>query len=118
MARTVDPESIQFFSGDVIDWRTYIVAYLENRVVGVVSLVEETKCYLNSVGVGFISTHIDYRNQGVAKALVEALFAFAALRGKNLANTAYEPLGELYLERVMQRTALQYPDVVLYERNY
>lgn len=107
---------IPMFNSDMIGHRTYILAMNGDEIVGVVSLTEETLWHPNSVGVGYISTHIMHRNKGISKLLVDALFKYASHTKRNISNSIYKPDGEQYLRHVMARTAKQYPNLILFER--
>ena len=98
--------------------RTLLVARLDQCIVGITSITNKSFRVEDAVGVGFISTHKQFRNMGVATAMVKALFTHAELHGKAIANTPYEPEGKMYLEHVMQRVANKYPTVELIERDY
>lgn len=106
------------FYSDIVDHRVYVVAYLESRIVGIAQLIENSSRVPNAVGIGFIETHTDFRNRGVAKALVDEIFSMAKRQGKNIANTTYEPEGELWLRGVMERVAGQTPEVNFYEADH
>lgn len=101
-----------------LDIRTLLVAQLDQCIVGITSFHKNSFHIDNAVGVGYVSTHVDYRNIGVATAMVKALFLQAQLQGKAIANTPYEPEGEIYLRHVMERTWNRFPDVELIERDY
>lgn len=115
MLRKIERGSIPFFTEMLMDWRTYVVVYDGNRVVGMAGLLEHSVRCDNSIGIAFISTHKKHRNRGIAKMLVDAVFKYAQDSGKNLANTEYEPDGEKYLRHIMHRTAEKYPKVKLFE---
>lgn len=115
MLRKIEQHSIPFFMEMLLDWRTYVVVYEGNRIVGMAGLLEHAVRCDNSIGIAFISTHKDHRNRGIAKILVDAVFKYAQDTGKNLANTEYEPDGEKYLRHIMHRTAEKYPKVKLFE---
>lgn len=101
-----------------MDFRTFLVATIERTVTGIVALRKESSRLENALGVGYISTHRDFRNMGVATAMVHALFAHAKLQGKAIANTRYELDGQIYLRPVMERVWNKYPTVELNERDY
>jgi GNAT superfamily N-acetyltransferase len=117
MSQTFNHSSISFFDPDMMGQRTLLVAYNDNVVVGIAAIVEKTVWYPNALGIGYISTHDDHRNIGVATALVTALFDYAKKSCKHISNTPYEPDGERYLKHVMHRISNNYPSVTLYERN-
>lgn len=106
------------FQLEALDIRTLLVAQLDQCIVGITSFHKNSFRVENAVGVGYISTHTNYRNLGVATAMVKALFTQAQLQGKAIANTPYEPDGEIYLRHVMARTWNRFPDVELIERDY
>lgn len=108
---------IPMFNSDMIGHRTYILAQKGDEIVGVVSLTESTIWHENCLGVGYISTHVNYRNQGICKLLVDALFKYAKKSKRNISNSHYKPDGERYLRHVMQRTAARYQGVTLFERD-
>lgn len=114
-------QKLPFFHPEQLDemrFRTFLVATINNAVTGIVALRNQSVRLDNAVGVGYISTHKEYRNMGVATAMVHALFAHAHLHGKAIANTAYEPEGLIYLQPVMERVWNRYPSVDLNERDY
>mgnify|MGYP002757969590 CR=1 FL=1 len=116
MASKVEADRIPFFTPGMIGCRTFIAVYMGEKVIGIASLTEETVWMENAIGVGYISTHVDHRNQGVSKLLVDAVFDYAKETKRGISNTRYEPDGELYLKPVIQRTALKYPSVKFVER--
>lgn len=111
-----DGAKIKYLNYDLVDSRTYIVALNQGEVVGVVSLVDKSFRINNAIGVGFVSVHQDYKHQGIAKKLVEALFSYAKGLKKHISNTPYEPEGLLWLKPAMTRNAALNPEVLLYER--
>lgn len=109
-------KDIPFFSTDVIRHRAYIAAMQGQKIVGMACVTEDSMRIPGALGVSFVSTHPDHRNQGIAKQLVQALFEFARSERKGIANTAYEPDGEAWLRHVFARQAQAFPDVAFYER--
>lgn len=110
-------QRIRFLDHDLMAHRSFLVAFDKDEVVGVISLVMDSHRIPGALGVGFVSTHDDHRNRGVSKVLVKALFELAVHRNQAIANTSYEPEGELWLKHVMRRTAALYPEVDFYERD-
>jgi len=106
--------TVKFFT--LLTNRTYIAALKGDRVVGLAALVEDSIRQPGSIGLGYISTHRDYRNQGIAKVLVQALFELVLAENKNIVNTHYEMDGLMFLEHVMHRVAKLYPSVILTEQ--
>ena len=113
---TADSSKIKFLSFDILANRTYIVAMLNNVVVGVVSVADKSARINNAIGVGFVSVHEDYQRKGISTKLVEHLFSYARTLKKHIANTRYEQEGLLWLKPAMLRAAKANPDVILYER--
>jgi GNAT superfamily N-acetyltransferase len=97
--------------------RTYFAALRGEQLVGVAAISETTVWHENSIGVGYISTHDEYKQGGVSKAIVEALFQYAKSSKRNISNSRYEPDGELYLRRMMTAAAARHPEVILFERD-
>ena len=108
-------KNICFFAHESIAHRTFIVALANKKIVGMASLAERSHRVPGAMGLCFVSTHLAYRNRGVATALAGAVFAYARAKGKAIANTAYEALGEKHLKPVLTRVALAFPDVALIE---
>lgn len=107
---------IPFFNTELIRHRSYIAAMDGSQVLGLVCVTEDSMRIPGALGVSFVSTHPEHRNQGVARELVRSLFEFARSERKGIANTAYEPDGDTWLRHVFARNAQAFPDVVLYER--
>lgn len=113
--------NVKFFKNEhphELELKTLLVAQIENVIVGITRIQNDTSHYDNAVGVGYVSTHKKYQNLGVATAMVKALFAHAQLEGKAIFNSRYELDGEIYLQPVMQRVSNKYPTVELVERDY
>ena len=108
--------AIPFFAIDAIRHRSYIAAMQGSAIVGLACVTEDSMRIPGALGVSFVSTHPERRNQGIARQLVEALFEFARNEHKGLANTAYEPDGERWLRHVFARNAQAFPDVAFYEQ--
>ncbi len=109
-------QAFSFFDPSMVSHRTYIAVFEDATIVGLVALNESSLRMPGALGVGFIQTHEGHRNRGVAKCLVEGLFAYAASCGKPIANTEYEPDGKRWLEPLMRDASQRYPQVALYER--
>jgi GNAT superfamily N-acetyltransferase len=107
---------IPFLSVSLMGFRTVVVALENNVVVGIASLTEESSWHADCLGVGYVSTHKHYRDQGVATALAKAIFQYAHDIGKGISNTKYEPDGIMYLQKVMTRLATEYKNVKFIER--
>lgn len=106
------------FSPDLVAHRSFVVALSDEvKVVGIAQLVEISSRVDNAIGIGFIETHVDFRNQGISKHLVNSVFALAQSLGKDVANTSYEPDGERWLKHTMHAYASAYPNVRLIERD-
>ena len=107
---------IPFFDRNMVPHRTYLAALLRRQVVGLVALVESSSRVPGALGVGFISTHVEFLNQGISSQLARALFDFALDQKKAISMTAYEPDGEIWLRHVLQRIAAATPSVQLIEQ--
>lgn len=101
-----------------LHFRSLLVAQLDQCIVGIASVHNNSMRVENALGVGYISAHKNFRNIGVATALVKALFTHAKLEGKAIANTPYEIEGEIYLKHIMQREYNRFPTVDLIERDF
>lgn len=117
LAIPAQDEKIPFLGYDLLEHRCFLTAFQGEKVVGVVSLVMDSHRIPGALGVGFVSTHSDHRNQGVSRTLVQALFELACQRRQAIANTSYEPDGDRWLRHVMHRTAKAYPQVEFFERD-
>jgi GNAT superfamily N-acetyltransferase len=109
-------EGFTFFDKEMTNHRSYVAAFECGTIVGLVCIVETSARIPGALGIGYIETHLEHRQKGVAKALVARLFDFARAQDKAIANTHYEDDGLRWLAPLMQATALQYPDVTLHER--
>ena len=109
---------IPYFSLRTVEERVFLAALKADQVVGLACIAEESFRTPGAIGVSYVATHSAHRKTGVAKSLVEGLFLLARERGKHIANSFYEQDGKLWLQPLMQRAALRYPDVHLYEHSY
>ncbi len=107
--------SLPLFSRELLKCRTYLASFCEGKVVGLVGIAETSRRVPRALGVAFISTHPDFRRQGVARELVEALFQFARLHGVGVATTPYGPEGRKWLRPLLRDAARRYADVPLHE---
>ncbi len=116
-----DPELAEKFScfnPDMVNFRTYVVALEAGKVVGMVALLDQTMRMENAVGVGFVESHLDHRNRGIARVLVDGLFQYARKSRKAIANSAYTSDGRKWLQPLIKEAAERYPDVPLHEREF
>jgi len=114
-------KNISFFEPSQIEevhHRSWIVAYDDVCIRGLIALRKESGHIPNALGIGYISTHKKYLNQGIASLMVRSLFDYAKKLKKDIANTPYEPDGDIYLRHIMEREAMKHLDVTLYERDY
>jgi ribosomal protein S18 acetylase RimI-like enzyme len=107
---------IEFFYEDAIAHRSYLAAILDGKIVGLVAFVDSSLWHPSAIGVSFVSTHGDFRRQGIASQLVTALFKLATGTHQAISMTPYESEGLLYLKPIVHRTASLYPAVCLHER--
>lgn len=107
--------TIPLFKRDLLRCRTYLASLDGANVVGLVGFAESSRRVPGAFGVGFISTHVDHRRQGVARELVDALFELALSQGKAIATTQYGPLGRRWLRPVLKAASRRYPGVRLLE---
>ena len=105
------------FDPDMLAHRSYLAALdPQGQVLGLVCFVESSARTPGALGIAFVSTHVQHRRQGVARALVEALFELASTESKPVAMTPYEDDGEKYLKPLVAHFAAQFPSVTVYER--
>lgn len=109
---------IDFFSYDYVAHRNYIAVIDDGNIIGLAGFVDVSFRTPGSIGVSFISTHGEFRNQGVSKLLIDGLFKYAQSLNLNISNTCYEPDGLLYLKHTMTNVQLKYPTVKLFERDW
>lgn len=107
--------AIPFLNSATIEHLRFLVVFEGEAVVGVAGLVLDSHRVPGCLGIGFVSTHCEHRNQGVASLLAQELFDLARRRQQGIANTRYKPDGVLWLRPVLQRLALRYPEVPLFE---
>lgn len=107
--------TIPLFRRDLLRCRTYLASFDGGAVVGLVGFAESSRRVPGAFGIAFISTHVRHRRQGVARELVDALFALALSQGKALATTQYGPLGRRWLRPVLRAASKRYPGVRLLE---
>lgn len=107
--------AIPLFQRDLLGCRSYLVCLERDKVLGLVGFAEQSRRIPNALGVGFISTHRRHRRQGVARALVDALFKHAHATGRSLATTPYGRDGRRILRPLLRAATRRYPGVLLHE---
>jgi GNAT superfamily N-acetyltransferase len=83
--------------------RHYFAAVEDEKILGLVCFNEQSAWLENAFGMGYTSVAEGYRNRGIASALTEAFFAFAANQQRGIYVTPYEPDGMLYLRKLVLR---------------
>lgn len=97
--------------------RQYFAAVEDGKVLGLLCYIEQSAWLENAFGMGYTSVAQEYRNRGIAAALVEAFFAFAASEQRGIFITPYEPDGKLYLRKLVLRAATKHKVRIL-ERDF
>lgn len=87
-----------------------LIAQDERRIVGVAGL-EKSPYEDNVYWIKYVEVDEKYREQKIARKLIEAIFDFARQRKTNLRNSSYSVLGELHLQRIFDQMQTQHPDV-------
>lgn len=109
-------DCMPFFNHDLVGFRSYMVAVQGEEVLGMLAFVEESNWMPRSFGVGFISTHLQHREQGVASTLVRELFKLAFREGKGIVMTPVEPAVREFFEPALATIAAAFPAVQYLQR--
>lgn len=103
----IEAEHFEFFkyewARETLQHREYILVADGIKVVGICSFNPRTFKAEDALGLAYIETHADFKNQGVSKLLVRALFDYAKTLQKRIAIGWYEHEGELYLRHQMEK---------------
>lgn len=99
---------IPFFEDGWNPHRHYFAAVEEGKILGFVCFKEQSTRLENAFGMGYTSVAEGYRNRGVAAALIDTFFVFAACQQRGIFVSQYEPDGELYLRKLILRAADKY----------
>lgn len=103
----IEADSFEFFkyavASETLQHRKYILVEHGIKVIGICCFNPCTFKAENALGLAYIETHKDFKNQGVSKLLVCALFDYAKVSEKRIAIGWYEPEGELYLRHQMEK---------------
>jgi GNAT superfamily N-acetyltransferase len=108
---------IPYFQDGWNPHRRYFAAVEDGKILGLVCFNEQSAWLENAFGMGYTSVAEGYRNRGIASALTEALFAFAADQQRGVYVSQYEPDGKLYLRKLVLRAAEKY-QVRILERDF
>lgn len=113
--RTLE-DSIKFFLQDTVLHRSYLVAAQGEEVRGMIGFVEESAWMPQAFGIGFISTHREHREEGVARALLNALFELATKEGKGIVMSAFDEKCPSAFQLSVGSTAAANPQVPFCQR--
>lgn len=93
-------QKIQFLTDIFGPWdhRRFVGAFIDKKLVGVVCYNNSSYKDPNGFGIGYVSTHEDFKNRGVAKGMLNLFFKLAKKNNKKVYNSWYEPEGQLYLK--------------------
>lgn len=89
-----------YWSEDLLVLRDFIVAEVNNEVVGFITYVEKTIYDLSSVGVNLISVHRDFQGKGIARSLIDELFNQAWLLGQDIRVSSFSSEGNLKVKHI------------------
>lgn len=115
--KAVNDGKIEFLMHSLafVDHRSFIGAFFDGNLVGVICFNFCSFKDPNAFGIGYVSTHSEYKNRGIAKMMLEKFFELAKKNNKKVRNTWYEPEGQKFLKDTgtIDRIAKKYG--VIYE---
>ena len=89
-----------FWSDDLTEMRDFIVAEINNEVIGFITYVEISAYDPNCLGVIVISVHLDFQGRGIAKRLINEVFNQAWLLGQDIRVSPFSPEGDLKVKHI------------------
>ena len=89
-----------YWSEDLLTLRDFIVAEVNNEVVGFVTYVDKSIHEPTSLGVSVITVHQDFQGKGIARSLIDEVFNQAWLFGQDIRVSPFSPEGDLKVKHI------------------
>lgn len=89
----------------------YLVVERDGKIVGVLGY-QKSPYEPDMVWLKFISVHPKYRNQRIAKLLMDSLFKFLLEEGYRLQPSIFSEDGEQYIKKYIEQFDRDYPGII------
>lgn len=108
-------DELPFYKRTDVPHHSYIVAVERGTALGMVCFKDYSSDIRGCMGINFVSTNPKHVRRGVARSLVQALFALARAEGRGIVNTPYGTTVEPWLRPMFERASSAHPGVPFWD---